>query len=165
MCQKVRIAQFSGIFPFILSKCLWKWPKMWKILLFKTALFGFCIYLVNLLLKENRSRDFSKTWLPKVSKWVLLLKNQVFTYPMMIRTKKWCLIGVFRMFKSMLQYTFFGWLKRGKLGGIWWNISLQNGQKYVNSWFIVNRTHLDTFGSQVFEKSYDRFSFSNRFTK
>ena len=67
MCQKVRSAQFSGIFPFILSKCLWKWPKMWKILLFKTAFFGYCIYLVNLLLKENLSMDFSKTWLPKVS--------------------------------------------------------------------------------------------------
>ena len=165
MCQKVRIVQFSGIFPFILSKCLWKWPKMWKILLFKTAFFGFCIYLVNLLLKENRSRDFSKTWLPKLSKWVLLLKNQLFTY----LRPFWS--DIFHYIPP--NYPRFNHLKKAYCS-ILQNIR-KNPMRHqflvliiigdVNIWFLNNRTHLDTFGSQVFEKYVDQFSFSNRFTK
>ena len=46
------------------------------------------VYIVNPLVKENRSWQFSKIWLPKVSKCVLKLKNQLFTFPRTFRMKK-----------------------------------------------------------------------------
>ena len=44
------------------------------------------VYIVNPLVKENRPRQFSKIWLPKVFKWVLMFINHIFSSPMTIRS-------------------------------------------------------------------------------
>ena len=124
---------------------------------FRGSQFRLSVYIVNLLIRENWYGCFSKSWLPKVFKWVLLLINQLFTSTMTSRSKKLAQLFVYYIAKNEANLLLFRLWQLSVFMEtmlIFWPLNVLRDMK---SWFINNKTHFNTFGSQDFEKPPDRF--------
>ena len=79
-CQKLKVPRSPGVFPLLLIQMVRKYSKIPQKSTFRGPPKPMFIYLVDRLVRENRSWQISKIWLPKVFQWVLMFINPLFTF-------------------------------------------------------------------------------------
>ena len=80
LCQKLKVPRSPGVFPLLLIQMFRKYSKIPQKLTFRGPPKPMFVYLVNHLVRENRSWHISKIWLPKLFQRFLMYINQLFIF-------------------------------------------------------------------------------------